>query len=50
MLAYLQELESGIVSGEFFEELDASNAIGVAIDGQQVVQVRNGLNVSDVVV
>ena len=46
---YLQELQSLIVTGEFFEELDVTDAVGVAVDSQQVVQMRNGVNFSDVV-
>ena len=46
---YLQELQSLVVSSEFFEELDVTDAVGVAVDSQQVVQMRNGVNFSDVV-
>ena len=46
---YLQELQSLIVSGELFEELDRADVVGVAIDSQQVVQVRNGVNFPNVV-
>ena len=47
---YLQELQSLIVSGELFEELDSADVVGVAIDSEQVVQVRNGVNFPNVVV
>ena len=46
---YLQELQSLIVSGELFEELDTADVVGVAIDSQQVVQVRNGVNFPNVI-
>lgn len=49
MVTYLQELKSSSIAGQLLQELDASNAVCVAIDGQEVVEVSNRSNVSDVV-
>lgn len=47
--SYLQELESRVVTGKFLQELDASNAVSIAVDCEQVIQMGNGWNVPNIV-
>lgn len=49
MLSYLQKLESSVVTRKFLQELDASNAVRVAVDCEQVIQMGNGWDVPNIV-